>query len=237
MVSYAGQDIDAPVDCPSTSVVDGKRFKNHEFSSLSPGATFADALAASCNTTMVGFADDLDDAALANTARDLFGIGAEWDLPLDAYSGSVPETTSTVDRAASMIGQGRVLMSPLALAMVAATVTSGQARAPSLVAEQGGEPTADPLRGDLARDLAATMRLVVTEGTATNLRGVPGDIGAKTGTAEFGNADPPRTHGWLIGFRGDVAFACLVVNGAGGNSDAGPVVRRFLELAPTTVAR
>ena len=232
-----GQEIDAPADCPSTTVVDGKRFKNYEFTSLAPGATFADTLAASCNTTVVGLARELDDAALAETARDMFGVGAEWDLPLEAYSGSVPEATSLVDRAASMIGQGRVLMSPLALAMVAATVTSGQARSPALVPGQGGEPTADALPGPLADDLRTVMRLVVTQGTATSLRGVPGDVGAKTGTAEFGSGDPPRTHGWLIGFRGDVAFACLVIEGAGGNSDAGPVVRRFLELAPATVSR
>ena len=232
-----GQDADAPADCPSTTVVDGKRFKNSEFSSLAPGATFADTLAASCNTTVVGLAGELDDAALAETAQDMFGIGAEWDLPLEAYSGSVPEATSLVDRAASMIGQGRVLMSPLALAMVAATVASGQARSPALVPGQGGEPTAEPLPGPLAADLRTVMRMVVTQGTATSLRGLPGDVSAKTGTAEFGAGNPPRTHGWLIGFRGDVAFACLVVEGEGGNSAAGPVVRRFLELAPADVSR
>lgn len=232
----AGQDIDAPARCPSTTVVDGKRFKNYEFTSLPAGTTFADALAASCNTTVVGLAEDLDDAALSDAAQDMFGIGAEWDLPLDAYSGSVPEATSLVDRAASMIGQGRVLMSPLALAMTAAAVASGQARTPSLVPGQGGEPAADPLPRDVADGLRTIMRLVVTQGTASSLRGLPGDVSAKTGTAEYGSADPPRTHGWLIGFRGDVAFACLVVNGEGGNSDAGPVVRRFLELAPNTPA-
>jgi cell division protein FtsI/penicillin-binding protein 2 len=79
------------------------------------------------------------------------------------------------------------------------------------------------------------MRMVVTQGTASSLRGLPGGVTAKTGTAEYGTADPPRTHGWMIGYRGDVAFACLVVDGAGGNSDAGPVVRRFLESAPATV--
>lgn len=232
----AGQDIDAPAQCPSTTVVDGKSFKNYEFSSLPAGATFADAIAASCNTTVVGLADHLDDAALANAAGNMFGIGAEWDLPLEASSGSVPVATDLVDRAASMIGQGRVLMSPLGLAMAAATVASGQARTPSLVPEQGGRPAADPLPDPVADDLRTIMRLVVTEGTATSLRGLPGDVSAKTGTAEYSTADPPRTHGWLIGFRGDVAFACLVVNGEGGNSDAGPVVRRFLELAPTSPA-
>jgi cell division protein FtsI/penicillin-binding protein 2 len=231
----AGQDIDAAADCPSTTVVDGKRFKNYEFTSLPAGSTFADTIAASCNTTVVSRAGDLDDAALHGAATDWFGVGAEWDLPLDAYAGSVPRNTSLVDKAASMIGQGRVLMSPLGMALVAAAVDSGQARMPSLVPGEGGDPVGEPLPDATADDLRRIMRMVVTQGTASSLRDLPGGVAAKTGTAEYGTADPPRTHGWMIGFRGDVAFACLVVDGEGGNSDAGPVVRRFLELAPAAV--
>jgi cell division protein FtsI/penicillin-binding protein 2 len=133
-----------------------------------------------------------------------------------------------------MIGQGRVLMSPLGMALVAAAIDSGQARTPSLIPGEGGEPVGDPLPDAIADDLRQIMRMVVTQGTASSLRGLPGGVAAKTGTAEYGTADPPRTHGWMIGYRGDVAFACLVVNGEGGNSDAGPVVRRFLELAPSS---
>ncbi|MGH3481491.1 MAG: penicillin-binding transpeptidase domain-containing protein, partial [Nocardioidaceae bacterium] len=155
--------------------------------------------------------------------------------PLDAYSGSVPANNSLVDKAASMIGQGRVLMSPLGMALVAAAVDSGQARSPSLIVGEGGDPVGEPLPDAIASDLRRILRMVVTEGTASSLRGLPGDVAAKTGTAEYGTADPPRTHGWMIGYRGDVAFACLVVDGEGGNSDAGPIVRRFLELAPATV--
>ena len=231
----AGQNVDEPADCPSTTVVDGKRFKNYEFTSLPAGSSFADAIAASCNTTVVSRAERLGDDTLNRTATQWFGVGAEWNLPLDAFSGSVPPNNSLVDKAASMIGQGRVLMSPLGMALVAAAVDSGQARAPSLIVGEGGRPVGEPLPGPVADDLRRIMRMVVTQGTASSLRGLPGDVAAKTGTAEYGTADPPRTHGWLIGYRGDVAFACLVVDGEGGNSDAGPVVRRFLELAPTAV--
>jgi cell division protein FtsI/penicillin-binding protein 2 len=73
---------------------------------------------------------------------------------------------------------------------------------------------------------------VVTDGTASTLLGLPGDVAAKTGTAEYGDELPLRTHGWMIGYRGNLAFACLVVDGDGGNSDAGPVVRAFLREAP-----
>lgn len=231
----AGQDIDAPAECPSTTVIDGKRFKNYEFTSLPSGSTFADAIAASCNTTVVNRAGRLSDDAMHDTATQWFGVGAKWDLPVDAYSGSVPRNNSLVDKAASMIGQARVLMSPLGMALVAAAVDSGRARTPSLIVGEGGEPVGEPLPRSTDDDLRQIMRMVVTQGTASSLRDLPGQIAAKTGTAEYGTADPPRTHGWMIGYRGDVAFACLVVDGEGGNSDAGPVVRRFLELAPTRV--
>jgi len=231
----SGQDVDEVADCPSTTVVDGKRFKNYEFTSLPAGSSFADAIAASCNTTVVNRAERLGDDALSQTATQWFGVSAEWVLPLDAYSGSVPANNSLVDKAASMIGQGRVLMSPLGMALVAAAVDSGQARSPSLIVGEGGDPVGEPLPDAIASDLRRILRMVVTEGTASSLRGLPGDVAAKTGTAEYGTADPPRTHGWMIGYRGDVAFACLVVDGEGGNSDAGPIVRRFLELAPATV--
>ncbi len=227
-----GQDIGQQVACPSTTVVDGKRFKNYEFTSLPAGSTFADAIAASCNTTVVDRADELTDEALHDVAAQ-FGVGAEWGLPLPAYSGSVPVATSLVDRAASMIGQGRVLMSPLGMALVAATVSSGQARTPSLIAGEEGDDVGS-LPASTVADLRRIMRLVVTEGTASSLRGLPGGVAAKTGTAEYGDEPPLRTHGWMIGYRGDLAFACLVVDGAGGNSDAGPVVREFLERAPRT---
>lgn len=225
----AGQRADEQVACPSTTVVDGKQFRNYEFSSLPAGSTFADAIAASCNTTVVDRADSLGDRSMAEAAAQL-GVGAEWDLPLPAYPGSVPPSTSLVDRAASMIGQGRVLASPLGMALVAATVASGQARTPSLLPDQGGEAVGSLPQPVLA-DLRRIMRLVVTEGTASSLRGLPG-VAAKTGTAEYGTETPLRTHGWMIGYRGDLAFACLVVDGSGGNAAAGPVVRAFLDAAP-----
>jgi cell division protein FtsI/penicillin-binding protein 2 len=57
-------------------------------------------------------------------------------------------------------------------------------------------------------------------------------VHAKTGTAEFDSDDPSKTHAWMVGFRGDVAFAVLVENGESGSHDAAPVVRTFLESLP-----
>lgn len=219
----AGLSPDEPVDCPATTTVGGKRFKNYEFTDV-PGADFRDAVAASCNTTFVQLTDRLDEGALPAEAA-AFGLGAQWDLGVPAYSGSVPEPVDVVDEAAAMIGQSQILASPLAMAHVAATVASGRPATPWLV-EQPGAP-GEPLPAEQAEQLRSMMRAVVTEGTATALAPY-GEVHAKTGTAEYGTEDPPRTHAWVIGYRGDVAFAVLVEDGASGSSAAAPVVARFL---------
>jgi cell division protein FtsI/penicillin-binding protein 2 len=225
------------VSCPDTTVVGGKRFKNYEGGIVAPGSTLVDAFAASCNTTVVGFADRLSNRALPRMAAD-FGIDASWDVGLDAYSGSVPTPTDLVDRAATMIGQARVLMSPLAMAMVAAAVDAGQPFKPELVpARHSGGPSAGGLPDSLDPDLKTMMRAVVTEGTgaALNLPGLP--VYAKTGTAEYGPTGATRTHAWLIGFRGNLAFAVFVENGESGAHDAAPVATKFLNALPASAYR
>jgi cell division protein FtsI/penicillin-binding protein 2 len=54
------------------------------------------------------------------------------------------------------------------------------------------------------------MREVVTTGTATALAKF--NAAGKTGTAETENQGD-NAHGWFVGYRGDVAFAVLVVDG------------------------
>ncbi len=57
-------------------------------------------------------------------------------------------------------------------------------------------------------------------------------MAAKTGTAEFGAETPPRTHAWIIGYRGELAFAVLLEDGGAGGADAGPVAAAFLAGVP-----
>jgi cell division protein FtsI/penicillin-binding protein 2 len=74
------------------------------------------------------------------------------------------------------------------------------------------------------------MGLVVTDGTAPVMRNVAGgQVFGKTGTAEYGNADPPQTRAWFAGFQGSVAFAVLVEEGRSGGSVAAPIAKSFLE--------
>src|SRR5204863_57417 len=96
------------------------------------------AFAHSCNTTFAGLASRLPARALEGAARK-YGIGAGWQLPVPSFSGSLPPPAGEVERAADAIGQGRVLVSPLAMALVAAAVDRGGGQA-------GGRPFRHRLR-------------------------------------------------------------------------------------------
>jgi cell division protein FtsI/penicillin-binding protein 2 len=71
------------------------------------------------------------------------------------------------------------------------------------------------------------MHAVVTIGTAAGV-GFPPGVYGKTGTAQYGPGPNPPSHGWFIGYRGDLAFAVLVEGGGTGADSAGPIANAFL---------
>ncbi|HYI61293.1 MAG TPA: penicillin-binding transpeptidase domain-containing protein [Acidimicrobiales bacterium] len=227
-----GLSVDQVVPCPATASVGGRSFRNAGGLALGE-VPFRTDFARSCNTAFVGLAAELGPDDLTDAGR-AFGLGVEVDAGVASYPGSVPPTEGPVDAAAASIGQGRLQASPLAMAGVAATVASGTWRAPRVVTEPAPAAVPEqPLGPGEADTLRALMRGVVTGGTGAALAGVPGgEVFAKTGTAEFGTEAPPRTHAWIIGFQGDVAFAVFVEGGESGSGVAAPLAARFLtELA------
>ena len=157
-------------------------------------------------------------------------MGTDWNLTAPAFGGSVPAPKDDTEKAADAIGQGRVEVNALTMALIAAQVQRGGPVVPSLV--EGGEPAGTAPAGPPAAVLSALrdmMRAVVTDGTATLLNGVPGGpVSGKTGTAEYGTAVPPRSHAWFTGYQGDLAFAVFVQDGQSSGTTAVPVARTFL---------
>jgi cell division protein FtsI/penicillin-binding protein 2 len=207
---------DTPVPCPGTVVVEGREFENQDRFDLGT-VPFREAFAQSCNTTFIQQALELPDSALADTAT-AYGVGTDWQLPVDVFGGSVPPDSTGTTKAANAIGQGEVLMSPAQMALVAAAVASGTPAAPVEVmdAEAAGSIPGGPGQPVLEA-LRQMMREVVLTGTASALA-PRGEVYGKTGTAEYGSNDPPDAHGWFVGYQlagpqGDIAFAVLVEGG------------------------
>jgi cell division protein FtsI/penicillin-binding protein 2 len=226
------------VSCPPTTVVDGKTFKNYDdYPASGLGQiTFEDALANSCNTAFISQRGQLGPDALAEAAAAL-GLGVDHDTGFSSYFGQVGAAGSETQAAASMIGQGTVLASPMAMAAVVASVVEGSVVLPVLLPDHpvDQKPPAKPLTGTEAQQLRTMMRAVVERGSGSVLSGVPGGpVIAKTGTAEFGDEPPLPTHAWMVAGRGDLAVAVFVERGDSGSGTAGPVLRRFLEGVPVS---
>ena len=173
------------------------------------------------------------DGDLAAAAQAL-GLGTDHDLGFPVYFGQVPPPETETGAAADMIGQGTVLASPFAMATVAASVRGRPGRAAGAAAgppgRAGARPTV-PLTGPESGTLRGLMRAVVTTGSGRFLQDVPGEVGAKTGTAEYGEPDASGalpTHAWMIATRGDLAVAVFVETGVSGSQTAGPVLEAFL---------
>jgi cell division protein FtsI/penicillin-binding protein 2 len=229
-VEQAGLSADTPVACPGQTVIGGRPVPNSGGFDLGT-VPLSRAFARSCNTTFATVGAGLAPDGLTNAALQL-GLGADYAVPaLTTITGAVPAAPDLVQRAEDAFGQGQVLASPLGMALVGATVAHGAPVVPQLVAGRPTEvliPATAPDPGALEQ-VRAMMRAVVTEGTATALGGL-GEVRGKTGTAEFTN-DGSRAHGWFVGYRGDLAFAVLVVDG-GSSEPAVAAAGRFLGAAP-----
>ncbi len=227
----AGLTADSLVTCPQTTVVDGRTFKNYDHypAALTGTIPLRTAIAQSCNTALMTARDKIGTTALAQAAAAL-GLTGSPTLGVAAELGSVPQPASEVERAASMIGQGKVLATPLGMAAVTASIAKGAPVSPVLLPE-AAKPAApaSPVTAAEAGTLRTLMRGVVEGGTASFLADVPGDpVLAKTGTAEYGADDPPRSHAWVIGLQGDLAVAVFVADGQGGAATAGPILEAYL---------
>jgi hypothetical protein len=216
------------VQCPSQVDIGGRVFHNDNDEQLGT-TSLESAFAVSCNSTFAMLAvQRLGGSALASMAA-AFGFNAEPTLGIPATLGQFTTPAQPVDLAADAFGQGTDLVNPLSQATVAAAIEDGTWRPPQLVTSPAPRPAdgAHPLSPAVLDSLRPMMRAVVTSGTAAAV-GFPPGVYGKTGTAQYGTGPDPPSHGWFIGYRGDLAFAVLVEGGGTGADSAGPIANAFL---------
>jgi cell division protein FtsI/penicillin-binding protein 2 len=228
----AGVTAETSVDCPETVNAGGRVFRNFEGGSLGV-IPFGTAFAESCNTAFINVTADVAASDLVAAAQ-RFGFNTDYSLGLTTETASFPEPADATEKAAAAIGQGRVVASPLHMATVAAAVIDGTWEPATLLPEvdTGARPEATELPATTRETLATLMRRVVTEGSGTRA-GVPNcDVAGKTGTAEFGQGDPPPTHAWFIGICNDLALAIVIEDGGVGGRDAAPIAGQIFAQLP-----
>ena len=231
----------------TAAIIDGVELENANGESC--GGSFADSFAHSCNSVFAPLGVRIGAEKLVETAE-RYGFNQD-----PAVAGAEPSTLPTADEIASplelgatAIGQGRVLATPLELAVMAQTVASGGVRRTPTVVKGSAHP--EPVRV-MSREIADTLeRLmvgVVNYGTGTAASLAPIGVAGKTGTAELEDTTDEEEEGeveqtpgtdtdaWFTAYapvkKPEIAVAVLLVrNGAGGET-AAPAARVVLQAA------
>ncbi len=204
---------DSTVACPGAVTINGQEIHNEGFDL--GDVPVIEAFARSCNTSFAKLSTLLPADALPNAGYQ-YGVGLDFVIPgLTVLNGKVPVANSIDQKAENGFGQGNVLVTPFAEAMMAATAANGAMPMPTVI--RGTKTTVDQTPATrpttVQDDIKQLMRAVVTKGTGYTLRDA-GTVYLKTGTADFVNdKGQEQAHAWTTGFRGDVAFASLIVGG------------------------
>ncbi len=254
-------------------VVEGLRIRNTNHPQLNARElTFAEEFAWSCNVVFgltglsLGQASLIDFNVLAPSEpvfwpsgdisqsearlRDYagrFGIGraVPFDLPTSSGLISRSDHMTAAQLASTGFGQGDLQVTPLQMALVAATVVNGgMMPTPHLVSA-----VEDSTGAVLVERERAGPRRVISQRAASELNQmmvlsvdtayarpaqIPGvRVGGKTGTAEVGNAEDP--HSWFVGYapadRSGVAVAVIMENRGSGTTYATPAGQKVLKAA------
>ena len=199
-----GLAVSAPISCANSFIVGGQTFTSYGTGEEKP---FSTAFAEGCSTAFADLSERLTASQWAQAVRE-FGIGSNWSqLPVPAFSGSVPSAASEADLAAQTIGQGNVRMSLLAMAMVAAAVDAGRWHVPQVI-QAASDPASTPgtsLGPDMMSALRGLMRGAVRSGGAhaANLSGE--QVYGQVGLVHIGSG----WMSWFVGYRGGIAIAAI----------------------------
>lgn len=210
--------------------------------------TLEEAFAESCNIVFAKLAYELGAQRLLSTAE-AFGFNDVFQFQdLIVYDSSIDTQMPTVgDLAWTGVGQGKTLVTPLHMALIAASVANdGVMPSPKLIAEvitPSGSTvlrTQDPPYGRVmysstAATIARYMYTTVEEGTATRAQISGYRVCGKTGSAQISNDSDVQTNAWFVGFVYDdahpYAIAIVVEEGGSGSRRAAELAQKVLEKA------
>jgi peptidoglycan glycosyltransferase len=215
--------------------------------------TLTQALTNSVNTVFGEMGEKLGKATMKKYMDRLgFGKPVEVDLPRDERAASgerrngriIPATNGFVDVGRMAIGQDKLTVTPLQMAMVAASVANGgKLMKPHIgdrIVDSDGrtvrriapEEMSQVMSPSTASQVGDMMKQVVKEGTGTAaaLQGI--DVAGKTGTAEVGHNCPNQL--WFIAYAPAeaprVAIAVTVECGTGfGGTVAAPIAKAVMQ--------
>ena len=180
-----------------------------------------------------------------------FHVGESLDFQLPTSRASVPPEGSIWDGELAQMGfgEGALLVTPLQIASIAATIANGGVQERPFIVreiERGGKivtrtpvgPLSSPVSSETAANVTTMMEAVVAWGTGTIAR-LPGvTVAGKTGTATNPHG---AAHSWFVCFAPAhdprVVVAIVVENAGYGATVAAPIARHVLRVALAAVTK
>lgn len=242
-----GVELDCPPNGYTPPIRGARPIRDHEFYAYAKaGASWPGfgrigigrAVAKSSNSFFAELGVRVGPPALYETALN-FGLNQSFTLydgsagKITTLPSSFPELTSAdVGSAAQIsIGQGRLLVTPLQMALIGAAIANdGKLCAPRLSERIPASVLSAPLSPASASRVRSLLRGVVTDGTGKKAE-IPGlDVIGKTGTAQTPNGED---HAWFVCMapmaRPKIVICVLVEHGGFGAAAALPVATGLLK--------
>lgn len=235
------QGVDLTYDHTGSQVIDGYEYK--DFTEKKYGEISLDkAFTSSLNTYFVKKIQDVGMTKFASTAgKFMFEKEIPFDLRVSKSTLNYNSSTTVNQVSATAIGQGRVLATPMEMALTAAAIANdGIIVQPhlvkeirnsdgDLVKEMEVKELSKAIDPEIARQIKELMVKTTNEGTAKNASIKNIQVASKTGTAEN---ETENTHAWYIGFapaeNPQVALAVIVEQGGSGGTVAAPIARDLM---------
>lgn len=206
---------------------------------------FKRSFAKSCNTSFANIGLSLDCDAFSGTLSDLM-FNQELPLTLN-YSQSRVDVSADMadsDMMQVSIGQGTTSITPMHMNMITCAVAGkGTVMKPyvvervensagSVIKSFGPSSYKKIMSEEEAAILSDLMSDVVTEGTASRLKGLSYTAAGKTGSAEYGTVKGD-SHAWFTGFapvQNPEICVTIIIEGAGAGGDyAVPIAKRIFD--------
>lgn len=230
--------------CSGSTTINGYTIRDYD--SKSHGhVDLNKAFRVSCNTYFAEMAVQLGQSNILQTAEKFY-FNKDFDFDLDIKKSSFPtDKMDKTELAASGIGQGKILATPLEMLMVASGIANdGNIVKPHLVSKvlthdgilvksNDIEIISNVGSYDKVEQIKNMMVEVVENGTGTQAKIGGISVAGKTGTAENASGN---NHAWFVGFAPakDPKIAVVVLleeEGSTGGSKAAPIARELIKFA------
>lgn len=230
--------LDREFECPGYIELEGRQLTCY---TTHGRINFMEGVAYSCNVVFVQLGLEIGEQQLRKQAK---AFGFEQDVlegvPVKKSGlGDAPLTVNGLGESA--IGQGKVMATPLQMAMVTAAIANGGLLAEPVLLLGRAVPGEDFPAGSLnlaqtrvmsretAEILKEAMVGTVVYGTGQQAQVAGVEVGGKTGSAENPHG---QAHAWFVGFAPadspEIAIAVVVENAGSGGGQGGPVVRELI---------